>query len=217
MSGPSPATQTPEARPRWWPGVALEVMAVLTAGALLGSLANALSPRGLQWTRNYFPVGPAPRPAVSILEEASLSPEVLAAATARIEARGYTAWNFDRVAEAFADPARLVGRIVFVDARADIPYRRGHIPGARPLDPYRPDQHLLEVVAACWNAERVIVYCSGGTCEDAELAAALLEQAGIPRGRLVIYVGGFSEWLERGQPVEPPRNSQTVPGPESGP
>lgn len=195
----------------------MEMGLVLAAGILFGCLANAISPVGLQWTRNYFhlpAVSESPSPAAAASSESPAVSEE-AEAIARITARGYTAWTFDRAAEAFADPGRLTGRVVWVDARAEIPYRRGHIPGARQLDPYRPEQNLLEVLAACLQADRVIVYCSGGRCEDAELAASLLEQAGVPRERLVIYVGGFNEWLARGQPVEPPQAGGSG-GKESG-
>lgn len=195
-----------------------EAALVLALGLGFGCLANALSPRGLNWTRNYFPLpAVAPQP-VTAGDAPSGVPaaDAESEAIARVTARGYAAWTFERAVEAFADPARLTGRMVWVDARAEIPYRRGHIPGARQFDPYRPEQNLLEVVAACLQAEKVIVYCSGGRCEDAELAASLLEQAGVPRERLVIYVGGFQEWEARGQPVEPrPTSSGSTPAPTS--
>ncbi|GIX50464.1 MAG: hypothetical protein KatS3mg132_658 [Limisphaera sp.] len=202
MNSSRPDGTWPDSAPRLMRTL-MEMGLVLVAGLLFGCLANALSPVGLRWTRNYFPLAAVegvPAGATAVSESPAASEE--AEAVARITARGYTAWTFERAAEAFAEPSRLTGRMVWVDARAEIPYRRGHIPGARQLDPYRPEQNLLEVVAACLRAERVIVYCSGGRCEDAELAASLLEQAGVPRERLVIYVGGFSEWSARGQPVE---------------
>ncbi|MEJ5237911.1 MAG: rhodanese-like domain-containing protein [Limisphaera sp.] len=182
-----------------------EAVLVLAAGLVFGWLANAVSPRGLQWTRNYFPLAKveaeAPRPAED--RPASQDPGALEAeAVSRVQARGFTAWTFARVAEAFEDPRRLTGQVIWVDARPEAQYRRGHIPGARPLDPYRPEPQLLELLAACLRADQVIVYCSGGRCEDAELAATLLHEAGVPRERLVIYVGGFHEWVEKGQPVE---------------
>ena len=177
---------------------------VLLAGLLFGWLANAVSPRGLQWTRDYFPllqVGPARSGPASGTADVPSGDAAEAQALARVQARGFIAWSFARAAEAFEDPRRLTGQVIWVDARPEAQYRRGHIPGARHLDPYRPEQQLLEVLALCLRADQVVVYCSGGQCEDAELAAYLLQQAGVPRERLVIYVGGFGEWVQRGQPV----------------
>ncbi len=51
-------------------------------------------------------------------------------------------------------------------------------------------------------AERVVVYCNGGNCEDSELAASLLRDAGIPAEKLQVYLGGFTEWEAQGMPVE---------------
>jgi len=200
--------------------VLAEAGMVLLAGLLFGWLANAVSPRGLQWTRDYFPwlkvepVSPAPA-----LETSDAPPEdaAEAQAIARVQARGFIAWNFGRAAEAFEDPRRLSGQVIWVDARSEAQYRRGHIPGASHFDPYRPEQQLLEVLALCLRADQVVVYCSGGQCEDAELAAHLLQQAGVPRERLVIYVGGFGEWVQRGQPVASADSSGKVQQPSLQP
>ncbi len=184
--------------------VLAEAGAVLLAGLVFGWLANAVSPRGLQWTRDYFPllqVEPAPPGPALATTDVPSGDAAEAQAMARVQARGFIAWNFARAAEAFEDPRRLTGQVIWVDARPEAQYRRGHIPGARHFDPYRPEQQLLEVLALCLRADQVVVYCSGGQCEDAELAAHLLQQAGVPRERLVIYVGGFGEWVQRGQPV----------------
>jgi len=193
---------------------------VLLTGLLFGWLANAVSPRGLQWTRNYFPLAKVP-PAQGEQESTGTpmgSGEVSQTeAIARIQARGFIAWNFARAAEAFEDPRRLTGQVIWVDARPEVQYRRGHIPGASHFDPYRPEQQLLEVLALCLRADQVVVYCSGGQCEDAELAAHLLQQAGVPRERLVIYVGGFGEWVQRGQPVASADSSGKVQQPSLQP
>lgn len=203
-SFPSARAETPRGG-RSLATVWTEAVLVLAAGLVFGWLANAISPRGLQWTRDYFPLAKVEpelsRPAAG--GTAGSSPEALEAeAAARVQARGFTAWTFARAAEAFEDPRRLTGQLIWVDARPEAQYRRGHIPGARPLDPYRPEQQLLELLAACLQADQVIVYCSGGRCEDAELAATVLHEAGVPRERLVIYVGGFDEWRAKGQPIE---------------
>jgi rhodanese-related sulfurtransferase len=84
--------------------------------------------------------------------------------------------------------------IVFVDARADRPFRDGHIPGAIQFDPFYPEKRLTEVLAACSLADQVVIYCNGGDCTDSSLVAHLLRDAGVPVARLAVFVGGISEW-----------------------
>ena len=52
------------------------------------------------------------------------------------------------------------------------------------------------------TAEVIVIYCKGGDCEDSELAAVMLGQAGVPRERIFIYPGGFAEWSAQGLPLE---------------
>ena len=47
-----------------------------------------------------------------------------------------------------------------------------------------------------------MVYCTGGNCEDSEFATLTLKEAGVPQERLSIYVGGMTEWVAEGSPVE---------------
>ncbi|HWH72296.1 MAG TPA: rhodanese-like domain-containing protein, partial [Candidatus Sulfotelmatobacter sp.] len=48
----------------------------------------------------------------------------------------------------------------------------------------------------------IVVYCNGGNCEDSELAATMLRDAGIPKDKLLVYGGGMTEWTTNGLPVE---------------
>ena len=45
----------------------------------------------------------------------------------------------------------------------------------------------------CQAAEQVVVYCTGGECEDSDTAAILLRDAGVPTAKLFVYGGGFAE------------------------
>jgi rhodanese-related sulfurtransferase len=115
------------------------------------------------------------------------------------------------VQELFQDPRRQLEQIIMVDARNRRYYEEGHIPGALHLDHFYPDQTLAEVLPAALAAELVVVYCNGGDCEDSEFVAIFLREAGVPGDRLRVYLGGMSEWRERGLPVElGHRNSQTM-------
>ena len=167
---------------------------IVIAGAIVGLLANAISPRGLSLGRNYFPA-PAP---------ASNSPATAAATDreARFARRGLALVAHARAVELFRDPRFAEGRIVFVDARDDRHFQAGHIPGAIPFDHYRLAEQVATVLAACQLAEHIVVYCNGGNCEDSELAAVDLLELGIDRAKLLVYGGGIAEWQQHSLPLE---------------
>jgi len=58
------------------------------------------------------------------------------------------------------------------------------------------------VLPACLGALQVVVYCTGGQCEDSEFAAIMLRDAGIQRQNLFVYPGGINEWSALKLPVE---------------
>ena len=64
---------------------------------------------------------------------------------------------------------------------------------------YHAEQYLPAVLPMCLNAQKVVVYCAGGTCEESEFAAVMLRDAGVPLENLFVYVGGISEWTAQGQ------------------
>ena len=192
-----------------------EATLVATAGLILALAANALSPRGLRLGRNYFPaiVGASPAaplpaqatPAASATPPALGLPGVPAAPNAalrRLEQRGLQAAAGNEVSAWFRDPRHEQGLIAFIDARDEAHYQAGHIPGSWQFDHYRAEAYLPAVLPVCMNAQQVVVYCNGGTCEDSEFAAVLLRDAGVPRTSLFVYVGGITEWKSNGLPVE---------------
>ena len=126
----------------------------------------------------------------------------LAATLRRLEQHGLQIITGQDVAELFKDLRYEQGLVVFVDARDDQHYQAGHIPGAWQFDHYRAERYLPAVLPVCLNAQRVVVYCTGGACEDSEFAAIMLRDAGIPRENLFVYAGGITEWTAQGRPVE---------------
>jgi len=70
------------------------------------------------------------------------------------------------------------------------------------LDNYHPERYLATVYPACQPAQEIIVYCNGGNCEDSKQAAVLLSDAGLPKEKLAVYVGGITEWEANHLPVE---------------
>ena len=189
-------------------------------GTALAFVANAVSPRGLKISQDYFPSAPrtaitpvasaapvAPQPGVTNVPVAA--PEDPLAA--RLRAQGLTLVVSNQVTQLFRDPRYQQGVIVFVDARSDQHYQDGHIPGAYQFDHYRADQYLAGVLPVCQAAEKVVVYCTGGNCEDSEFAAIFLRDAGVPREKLLVYGQGITEWIALNLPIESgARNSGQV-------
>ena len=187
--------------------VLLEALLVSVGAAALGLLANQVSPRGLALGRDYFPSDRlVAGPAVSGTNmPMATGPE---RAAARIRQLGLQVIDRAEAIRLFDDPRRQAGLIVFVDARDDAHYQAGHVPGAFQFDHYRPERYLPELLPACLVAEQIVVYCTGGDCEDSEFAAVALSRAGVPMQRLAIYLGGFTDWSTNRLPVElGPRNS----------
>lgn len=190
--------------------VVLEGLFVALVGTVLAFVFNAVSPAGLELTRNYFPG--AIRPAAAAV--ATTNRAVAGGGTnvsplfaedlfaARLKAKDLQLVVRDQAWQLFQDPRYSHNLIVFVDARDDAHYQAGHIPGAHAFDHYRATESLASVLAVCQAAERVVVYCDGGDCEDSEFAAVLLRESGVPNAKLAVYPGGFTEWQSNALPVE---------------
>lgn len=188
-----------------------EAIVVAVVGALLALAANRISPRGLSLARDYFPQGkPAtasapPSTNTSAARTATnepAAPSETESPIARLKAKGLQVVSFDGVKKLLHDPGYQAGTILFVDARGDEYYQAGHIPGAYQLDYYHPDKYLLTVVPACQNAAQIVVYCTGGDCEDSEMTALMLRDLGVPNEKLFIYSGGMTEWDDKKEPIE---------------
>ncbi|MBI5766277.1 MAG: rhodanese-like domain-containing protein [Verrucomicrobia bacterium] len=174
-------------------------VAVALAGVALGLIANAVSPRGLALRRDYFS---AVAPVAAVTPAPTASSGLSAARRARLGAQGIALLSHERAVGFFRDPLFTAGRIVFIDARDEAHYAAGHIPGARPFDHYRLDKYVADILGACAAADRIVVYCNGGECEDSELAAGDLLQFGVPAAKLFVYAGGIAEWREKNLPLE---------------
>lgn len=178
--------------------ILLESATIVLIGAVLSLVANAVSPRGLKLSRDYFPksepVSSAPSNAVPVNASANVAE--------RLSALGFSMMDSNAVIQAYQSPERLQNLLIFVDARDDAHYAKGHIPGAYQLDYYRPENYLPAVLPAAMAAQRVVIYCSGGDCQDSELAGGLLRDSGVPPQNLFIYPGGFAEWSTNNLPVE---------------
>jgi rhodanese-related sulfurtransferase len=185
-------------------GFCAQIPLICLTGIVLSWLANAISPRGLDLSRNYFPTlavatGAMNTQVTAVAPGAGLTP----GPDVESPAPNHTPTpSFQEVLEWLRSPGAADGRLVFIDARNRALFEEGHIPGAHLLDRFYPEQSLPEVLPIAMAAERVIVYCTGGDCEDSEYAALMLQEAGVPVERIMVYSGGITEWQDSRGPVE---------------
>jgi rhodanese-related sulfurtransferase len=185
--------------------VLLEALLVAAVGAIVAFAANALSPRGLKLTQDYFhgetlPVSRAKTNRTAVVASSTnAAPDPV---VARLKEKGLQVVNGEQVIELFHDPLYQQGAFVFIDARNDEHYQGGHIPGAYQFDNYHPENYMGTVFPVCQSAQKVVIYCSGGNCEDSQFAALTLRDAQIPNEKLFIFTGGITEWTNRGYAIE---------------
>lgn len=110
--------------------------------------------------------------------------------------------TLEEVQKVFDDPQTKQGLNIFVDARDDEHFAEGHIPGAVQCFPYESQRCLKGVMAAAGGAEKVIVYCGGGDCEDSIFMCRELTEAGVPTEAVFLFEGGWKEWSASGMPTE---------------
>lgn len=94
---------------------------------------------------------------------------------------------------------------LFLDARRTSVYEQGHIAGARPYSVWEAD--IDDKVRAFWEqhqdpkeqAKPIVVYCSGGDCEDSHMLAEKL--FGAMFNNVYVYKDGFPDWQKHGGAV----------------
>lgn len=110
--------------------------------------------------------------------------------------------TLEEVQKVHEDPQTRQGLNVFVDARDDEHFAEGRIPGAMQCFPYEAKRCLDHVKTAADGAEKVIVYCEGGDCEDSIFMCRQLVEAGVPMEAVFLFEGGWKQWSANGMPVE---------------
>ena len=114
----------------------------------------------------------------------------------------YQNMTFDEAADIYEDPNTELGVNVFIDARNDGDFVAGHIVGALQCDRYRIEDYIDEVMEAARQAEKVIIYCNGGQCDDSKFLCGELIQRGIPYDNVFLYSGGWEEWIANKMPYD---------------
>jgi rhodanese-related sulfurtransferase len=89
--------------------------------------------------------------------------------------------------------------VLFLDARRTKIYEEGHIAGAQPMSVWESD--VDQKTVALLNEGRdqelpIVIYCSGGDCEDSHMLSEKLFGAGF--NNLLVYRDGWPDWVKRG-------------------
>jgi len=194
----------------------LEAATLVLAAVLCAVVANALASRD----RKLPLVGSYPN-ALKVPESAA-RPEAPLKATNPAEAsevnptsapadllRRFPPHNKPFVEIPGDDVAWLFARGVLVlDARRTKDYEQGHIALARSFPVWESDidSRVTALVGEARDgAIPVVLYCSGGDCEDSHMLAQKLFGAGF--NNLLVYQGGWPDWQKRG--------GKSATGPES--
>lgn len=115
--------------------------------------------------------------------------------------RPFDVVSLDQAVDIWQDEKTQYGMYVFVDARDDDWFESGHIPGAVQCDYYRIEHYMGEVYSRVAGAEKVVVYCNGGDCEDSLLVCGELLRMDVPRDNIYLFKGGWDAWKKSGMPV----------------
>jgi len=91
------------------------------------------------------------------------------------------------------------GGVLFLDARRTSIYEQGHIAGARPFSVWESDidEKVNKLFAERGDerqqAQPIVIYCSGGECEDSHMLAQKLW--GIQFNNVYVYKDGYPDWV----------------------
>lgn len=103
----------------------------------------------------------------------------------------------------YAEVAHLHARgALFLDARRTSVFEEGHIAGARPFSVWESDvddkvnRLFEERPDPDQQNQPIVIYCSGGACEDSHMLADKLW--GIQFNNVYVYKDGYPDWVTRG-------------------
>ena len=94
------------------------------------------------------------------------------------------------------------GRGLVIDARPELFFKLGHVPGAinLPRETFESDYPRRRNKLSAARAGEIALYCSEANCPDSSIVADLLGRLGY--GRLLIYKEGWDEYSQTGMPIE---------------
>ena len=186
---------------------AMEVLVLVIVGTGVALAVNgAQGSRGLKLTKNYFAkvaIPDRPTPAAPTVERG----EAKQAAPKHVK-HDYQDISFAEVVAIFEDPGTELGVNVFVDARNDVAYEEGHIPGAVQADHYRLEDYIENLLDFAEGAEKIVVYCNGGDCEDSVLLCGDLIEFDVPYESIYLFSSGWKAWTDGNMPVATGRGGE---------
>ena len=118
--------------------------------------------------------------------------------------KAYIEIKYDDVAALHAAGALVL------DARRTSVYEQGHIAGARPFSVWESDiddkvrKLFDERGEPAQQAQPIVVYCSGGDCEDSHMLAQKLW--GIQFNNVYVYKDGYPDWVAHRGATHPGSN-----------
>lgn len=181
-------------------GTAIEFVLIGVVGVGIALIGNSVRARGsIDLRKNYFYIPPAETESATTTNEQA--PDA-SDTQATVSKHSYQEVDFDAVRAILEDPNTASGLNVFIDARSDEDYEEGHIPGALQCYPYEIDVYIDGITDYVLGAEKVVIYCGGGDCEDSIFMCRELAEMGVPQEAIFLFHGGWSEWTERGGEIE---------------
>jgi rhodanese-related sulfurtransferase len=178
-----------------------DAVAIAALAGVAAAVSNAVAgpERKLRWIGSYASA-PEAAPAPTAVPVAAA--QVTAAQAAGADGKAFPphpqkAWieiSGDDVASLHAR-----GDVLFLDARRSSVYRDGHIAGARSIAIWESDAD--DKVRALFAEGRdqsapVVIYCSGGECEDSHMLSEKLYKVGFDN--VLVYKDGYPDWQKRG-------------------
>ena len=89
---------------------------------------------------------------------------------------------------------------LFVDARPDEEYKKGHIKGAASLPVQQFQTRINEFKNNFPSDITIVTYCSGRECDDSHMLADYLLDKGFTDIR--VFIDGYPAWKKEGYPIE---------------
>ncbi len=193
-----------------WQSVVLQVGALVLAASAVGLGANAVrdARNHLDLSRNYFRKVPVAEPAQSAAQ-VQTAPDTTngtvsshGSSSSAVADHGHEVMTFAEAMEMFNDDMYQEGTCIFIDARDDDAYQEGHVPLAYQLDNFRAEAFMEELRPIVQSADRIVVYCNGGNCDDSILVATyLIYDEDVDAERVYVFEGGMEEWVANDGPV----------------
>lgn len=152
---------------------------ILLAALVLGLTSNALSPNGIPLQGQWDPAK-----GVVMADPGKFSHIQISELNNPLKLR--------RMIQA--------GNLVLIDARPEMVFAQGHLPGALNFPLHAFDENLPRLGKALKPGLPVVVYCSGVECQDSHDFASKLAAMGVEQ--VMVYGGGFKEWSEMGLEVK---------------